>query len=78
LIVFTTVGEASFACVALLTIEIGFNRAAVAGLHVGNARASAEDFHPEFVTRYARVRKEGHFAQVAPQIGAANSHAFYA
>jgi hypothetical protein len=76
LVVLTAVGEAAFAGVTLLAVEVGFNRAEVALFYVGNAASHAENLHPEFVPWDARVREKRHFAKVAAQVCSAYSDAF--
>jgi hypothetical protein len=65
------VSAATFAGGALPAVDVGFDGAAVAGLDVGDALADFEDFDAELVTGDAGVAVEGHFAQIAGDVGAA-------
>jgi hypothetical protein len=74
-VVLAAIGVAATAGVTLLAVDVGLDGAAIARLDVGHVFADFENLDPEFVTGDAGVGKEGHFAEVAPEIGAADSDA---
>ena len=59
-------------------VDVGLQRALVAGLHVRHVRADREHFEAEFMAGDARVGKERHLSEVAREIGPADAHAMSA
>src|SRR5262249_14354737 len=55
--------------------DVRLDRAAVAGPDVGHARADGEHLDAELVAGDTRVAEEGHLAQVAADVGAADADA---
>ena len=56
-------------------VDVGFERALVAGLHVRDAFTGRQHLESEFVTGDARIGKERHLAEIAGEIGPADAHA---
>src|SRR5205085_6021611 len=63
---------------ALLAVQVRLDRAALAGLDVRDAGSGLEDFDPELVARDARISVEGHLAEEARDVGAADADAQHA
>ncbi len=74
LVGFAAIGKSAPAGITALAIEIGLNGAAVAGAYFGHAGAYLHYLDAELMAGDARVAKKGHLAQVAANIGAANTH----
>jgi len=55
-------------------VEVGLERALIAGFEVGDSIADRDHFESEFVSRSAGVGEEGEFTKVAREVGAADSH----
>jgi hypothetical protein len=60
--------------VALLAIQVRLHAAPISGTHVGDPVADAHHFDTQFMPRNPRIGEEGHLAQVASEVGAANAH----
>ncbi len=71
----TCVGVTFFRGDGLGVVEVRFQGAFVAWLHVGDAFADGDDFESEFVSGCAGVGEEGELSEVTGKVGAANSHA---
>jgi hypothetical protein len=56
-------------------VDVGFQRAAVAGLELGDSFARFEDLESEFVAGDAWIGKKRHLAQITGQIRTADAHA---
>jgi hypothetical protein len=70
---FTAVGLSVDARATGTTIQIGLDATAVTTSDIGYVSANLEHFNPKLVSENSRVLNEGHLAQVATQIGAANT-----
>ena len=70
-----TVGVAAPAGVAMAAVDVWLHGAAVAGLHIHDARADRQHFNPQLVAWNARVAEEGHLAEKPGEVGAANTDA---
>lgn len=73
-----TIGKSAPTGVTFLAIQVGFDRALIAGLNVDNPLAYFEYLDAELMTGNARIRIKRHFTQIAAEIGAADAHAMYA
>ena len=60
---------------AILAVDVGLDGAAVAGLDVGDAGADLDDLDAKFVAGDARIAVEGHLAEIAADVGAADADA---
>src|SRR6185295_7389935 len=76
--VLAAVAAAGAAGAAFLAVEVGLHRAALAGLHVRDAGAGLEHLDAQLVAGDARIGVEGHLAQEAGDVGAADAHAQHA
>ena len=56
-------------------VDVGFERAFVAGFHMGDIFADGDDLQAEFVAGGAGVVEKGKLAEVAGKVGAADTHA---
>ena len=54
-------------------VEVGLDGATVADLEMGDTFTDGEDFDTEFMTKDARELDEGHLAEVAAEVGAADA-----
>jgi hypothetical protein len=71
--VFTAVGPTPLAGEALGVVHVGFDRATVARLDVGDTLTDRQHFDTQFVTWDSWVRVERHFAEVTTEVRATNS-----
>ena len=69
------IGEAASAGVAVAAVDVGLHGAAVAGRDVRDARADGEHLDTQLVAGDARVAEEGHLAEVAGDVRAADADA---
>src|SRR5262245_11362043 len=76
--ILTTIGVTPPARRALLTIDVGLDRATVAQLDVRHAFADRDDFNAKLVPRNARVTEERHLAEITRDVGAANPDTVHA
>src|SRR5207253_6610911 len=60
--------------ITLLAIHVRFDRTTIAGAHVGHIGAHCHHFHAEFMPRNSRITEERHLAEVAADVGAANTN----
>jgi hypothetical protein len=60
--------------VALLAVQVGLDAAPISGTHVRDPVTDAHHFDTQFMPRNPRIGEEGHLAQVASEVGAANAH----
>ena len=67
------VGAAALAGVAGAAVQVRLDGATVADLEMRDTFTNGEDFHTEFMPKDARELDEGHFAEVAAEIGAADA-----
>lgn len=72
-----TIAVAAPTGVALTTIHVRLDRAAVAGLHVGHAAANLDDFDAQFMPRNARVAVKRHLAEIPTDVRPANADAMH-
>jgi hypothetical protein len=72
--VFAAVGPAAAAGRAGLAVDVGLDRTAVPGGHVGDVLGHGEHLHAEFMSGNARVGEERHLSQPTGVIGAADAH----
>jgi hypothetical protein len=75
LMVLAAIGVTALAGVALLAIDVRLHRAAIAGLDVRDIGADLDDLDAELVAGDARLAEEGHLAEVAAEVGAADADA---
>jgi hypothetical protein len=73
LMMLAAVGVPAAAGVALLAIDVGFHRAAIAHLDVVHAFTNFQDSHAELVSGNTRIGEEGHFAEVAAEVRPADA-----
>jgi len=66
---------AFFAGVAVAAVHIGFDGAALARFDVGDAWADGDDFDSQLVAWNSGVGIEGHFAEIAGDVRAADAYA---
>ena len=59
--------------VAVRVVDVGLDRAAVAGLDVRHALADLDHLDPQLVAGDARIAEEGHLAEVAADVGPADA-----
>src|SRR5256885_1883942 len=78
LVLFTAIGVSSAARVAHLAVDIRRDGTSISGRHVFDVGGHSDHFDTEFVSRDARIAEEGHFTEIAGQIGAANADAMNA
>ena len=74
LMMLTTVGMATSACITRLAIDIRLHRATIAGRHIVDATPHLEHGDPKFVPRNSRVLEERHFAEIASNVCAADAN----
>jgi hypothetical protein len=70
---FAAVGAAALAGVAGAAVEVRLDGAAVADAEMRDAFTDGEDFDAEFMAEDAWELDEGHFAEVAAEVGAADA-----
>jgi hypothetical protein len=57
-----------------LAVQVRLDATPISGTYVRDPVADAHHFDAQFVPRNPRVGEEGHLAQVASEVGAANAH----
>jgi len=75
LVVFAAIGEAAAAGVAFLAVEVRFDGAAVTRADMAYVFTDGNNLDAEFVSWDPGVGEEGHFAEVAAEVGATDPHA---
>lgn len=70
---FAAVGAVTFAGVTMAAVEVGLDGAAITGCEMSDTRADCEDFDAELMTENARELDEGHFAEIAADVSAADA-----
>jgi hypothetical protein len=78
LVMFTAIGVATSAGVALLAIDIRFYSAVISDGDRGNIASHGNDFYTEFMARNARIAEERHFAQIAAKIRSTDPNLMHA
>src|SRR5262249_36782440 len=73
--VFAAVCAVAPASETLLAIHVRLDRAALAGLEVRHALPDCDDLDAEFVAGDAGITVEGHLAEIAADVGAADADA---
>ena len=68
---------AFFAGVAVAAVHVGFDGAAVAWFYICDVWTDGDDFYAQFVAGDSRVGIEGHFAEIAGDVRAADADAMH-
>ena len=70
---FAAIRTAALAGEAALIVDIRLDRTAITGADVCHVRSDSEDFHSQFMSGNAGITVERHLAQVAADIGPADT-----
>src|SRR5438067_277466 len=72
------IGPAAATGVAVGVVDVRLHRTPIARLDIGHARPDIEHLDTELVAGDARIAEEGHLAEIAADIGAANADPMHA
>jgi len=71
---FTTVRKSATTRIAFLAIEIRLNRTLIPRFNIDYVCPDLQNLDSELVSRNTRIREEGHFPQIATDIGTADTN----
>src|SRR5207247_10757 len=77
LMVLAAIGVAAETGIAPLAVDVGLDGAMIAGLDIGDIGADVDYFDSQLMSGNARVAEERHLAEIAAEIGAADTDAMH-